>query len=273
MALCGSYAPLSIDAARAVSADRPAYYVLMELTSHATPTGMCWPGVQRLSALTHYSTGTVQAALGRLMTLDYIRFHVTVDPIRRKSLVTFQVSPYVMYIREELEKEALENWNQAKRGGVMSSLTKNIEPEPEPASANQNPNQLERTNSGLPEGDDAKTPQFAPKTGNTDEYSAIAPHSATAPATAPNGATSAYALNTDIPAAADGLAAWLAANFRTRHEQAVALVAAHGVAKVIAGIDAVRARPNVRKPFGLLKSLLEPSEPSPMEKAIRSKKR
>lgn len=258
MALCGSYAPLSIDAARAVSNDRPTLLVFFELTAHADPRGMCWPGIQRLAANTHYSIPAVQRALGRLGELDYVRFHVTVDPLRNKKQTTYQVSPYVMYVREELEAEAVALWETAKR--LISSVAKHIEPESEPAIQNQNQNQIEN--------------QQRTRKGSTRlDTGAKAHNSATAPQTTPQGAHSANALTNDIPLAAPALAAWLAANFGTRESQAAALVERHGVPKVFAGVQAVQAMPNVRKPYGKLVSLLEPKDLTPIEKELKERSR
>lgn len=264
-------APLSIDAARAVSVDRPTLLVFFELTAHADPRGMCWPGIQRLAANTHYSIPAVQRALGRLGELDYVRFHVTVDPLRNKKQTTYQVSPYVMYVREELEAEAVTLWESAKR--LISSVAKHIEPESEPAIQNQNQNQIEnqqRTRKGSTRLDTGAKAPTAPSNGAN---SAQAHNSATAPQTTPQGAHSANALTNDIPLAAPALAAWLAANFGTRESQAAALIDRHGVPKVFAGVQAVQAMPNVRKPYGKLVSLLEPKDLTPIEKALKERSR
>lgn len=274
MALCGSYAPLSIDAARAVITDRPVYLVLAELVAHADPRGICWPGLKRLAAMTHYSTGTVQKALQRLMELDYLRFHVTIDPLRRHKIVTYQVSPYVMYIREELESDVLALWGSAKKSvNAMSKLSVNVEPELEPAVGNQNQNQIENQTAprnGDTTGDDpwdmAKTSQDGAQDA---QNSPIGQDSAQAQKTAPEGAQA----QNDIPLAAAPLAAWLAVNFRTRPEQAAALIDAHGAAKVWNAIQSVRAMPSIKNPYGKLKRMLEPVELSPIEQAIRERSR
>lgn len=271
MALCGSYAPLSIDAARAVSNDRPTLLVFFELTAHADPRGMCWPGVQRLAANTHYSIPAVQRALGRLGELDYVRFHVTVDPLRNKKQTTYQVSPYVMYVREELEAEAVTLWESAKR--LISSVAKHIEPESEPAIQNQKQNQRENQQRPRKGSTRLDTGAKAPTAPSNGANSAQAHNSAIAPQTTPLGANSADAPTNDIPLAAAPLAAWLAVNFRTRESQAAALIDEHGAAKVWNAIQSVRAMPSIKNPYGKLKRMLEPVEISPIEQAIRERSR
>jgi len=112
---------------------RVCHFVLIELAFHADEHGLCYPGNQRLGTLTHYAPTSVDRALSILSNQSYIKKHTWRDPVSRRSMWSWQISPYVLYIRDENFTYADTIWT----GGINNLLTQNIQPE----STNQNHNQ------------------------------------------------------------------------------------------------------------------------------------
>jgi hypothetical protein len=135
----GSFAPLYIEPKQALARDRVTFFTLEALAWHCDSLGMCWPGVGRLGALVGYANGSIEDALAKLFELDYIRAHVTVSPGGRQR-ITWQLSPYVLWIVPDHIEAALAEWDAATLRDwhtVMRIESKESQPESLTSSKNQ----------------------------------------------------------------------------------------------------------------------------------------
>lgn len=112
--------------------------VLRRLAEHSDTYGMCWPGIRKIMERSHYSEGTVKRSLAMLAELDYIRIHVEHSRARRKAQVTWQISPLVLYVREDFLFYAHELWRDGEKYrnemfNEQPDSEPESEPEPEPA--------------------------------------------------------------------------------------------------------------------------------------------
>lgn len=116
--------------------------VLRAYVEHASEIGTCYPGVDRIMEKTHYSETTVKRALVVLGQLDYIRVHREYSRARRKNMDTYQISPYVMWIKPECIDEAVSLWNATSLCcNVIINGQPTTEPESEPSVKTSNSNQ------------------------------------------------------------------------------------------------------------------------------------
>lgn len=117
--------------------------VLRAYVEHASEIGTCYPGVDRIMEKTHYSETTVKRALVVLGELDYMRVHHEYVRARRKDMYTFQISPYVMWIKPECIDEAVSLWNSTslRCNVIINGQPAESESESEPSVKTSNKNQ------------------------------------------------------------------------------------------------------------------------------------
>lgn len=117
--------------------------VLRAYVEHASEIGTCYPGVDRIMEKTHYSETTVKRALVVLGELDYMRVHHEYVRARRKDMYTFQISPYVMWIKPECIDEAVSLWNSTslRCNVIINGQPAESESESEPSVKTSNNNQ------------------------------------------------------------------------------------------------------------------------------------
>jgi hypothetical protein len=99
---------------RAFGNDKIGHRLTFELGAHADALGMSFAGHSRLSGLVHCTRDSIHAKLIELSEMDYIRCHYTQTRTRAKAEITYQLSPYVLYIRDELLDEAWRLWKEGK---------------------------------------------------------------------------------------------------------------------------------------------------------------
>lgn len=117
--------------------------VLRSYAEHASNIGTCYPSVRRIMERTHYSETTVKRALVVLGELDYIRVHREYSAARRKTTDTYQISPFVLFIKPDHIEEAEMLW---KSTSLRCNEIIHEQPIPESRINNQNQNQLQLTN-------------------------------------------------------------------------------------------------------------------------------
>lgn len=123
-------------------------HMLKVFVQHADPFGLSYPGTDLITELTGIGTiKQINEILQWLVDGEYVKVWETWDRKRRKWDRDYQVSPLVMYIREELQGYCENVWvsgdrdldfeaDVIKRNGQPTS-----EPESEPTSVNQHQNQ------------------------------------------------------------------------------------------------------------------------------------
>jgi hypothetical protein len=125
---------------------RQAECVLNAMAEHCNPVGTCFVKVYRLMELTRYGEGTVRRSLLELSKLDYLREHSEYSVARQKELITWQISPRVVWISPGYIDMAEQLWTAAK---VAASLYRNEmfngQPESESLNQNQQPEPETRT--------------------------------------------------------------------------------------------------------------------------------
>lgn len=121
---------------------RQAEKVLRAYAQHASNIGTCYPGIDRMKECTHYSETTIKRCWKWLGELDFIRVHQEYSAARRKATETFQISPFVLFIRPEYIKEAEMLWMSTNL-----KLNEIIHGQPESVTriSNQNQNQNQST--------------------------------------------------------------------------------------------------------------------------------
>lgn len=150
----GSYAPLYIDKLRELGNDKIGFRLTWELGAHADPLGMSFAGHSRLASLCHCARETIHAKLIELSEMDYIRCHITESYTRARAEITYQLSPYVLFIRDELLEDAMKLWDDGKPYTEIHDVINYQQPafnQRKPASnqfENQRPNQTERPLNG-----------------------------------------------------------------------------------------------------------------------------
>ena len=91
-------------------------FLLKALTHHADAFGLCYPGNDRLQELTGIgSTLQLNEALQFLVDGEYIKMWETWNPRRKKWDTDYQISPAVMYIRDELMPYCETLWHTGQR--------------------------------------------------------------------------------------------------------------------------------------------------------------
>lgn len=91
-------------------------FLLKALTHHADAFGLCYPGNDRLQELTGIgSLLQLNEALQFLVDGEYIKMWESWNPRRRAWDRDYQISPAVMYIRDELMPYCITLWNTGDR--------------------------------------------------------------------------------------------------------------------------------------------------------------
>lgn len=127
-----SYAPLYTGIKRQLmqERDRVGYAVLDVLAQHCDPYGFCFPHPRTIAELAGYAEASVWKKLAELQERGWIICYQTWNPRRSRYEYDFQLSPDVLYIREDLLEEAWQRWE----AGLKQSVMKYHEPESEPDS-------------------------------------------------------------------------------------------------------------------------------------------
>lgn len=150
----GSYAPLYTEPKRALM-ELPKGRIIREVleacAEHANPLGMYYAGIRRLMEVACYGFGSVKHALEVLGAMDYLRMHVTYNPLKMRDEVIYQLSPWVLYVSSDHIERAIQLWNQAssysnERFNAQPESESRIRTRTEPDSLNQNQNQNQNQN-------------------------------------------------------------------------------------------------------------------------------
>lgn len=129
--------------------------LLMAIARYADRFGFAFPGRANLMARRRVSQAVYERRLAFLEDRGYVKMTEGEDPFRRQKLFLFQVSPRVLYVREELqqyceaifdgERErsyALENWfteNLLNGNDSLENHSRTNDSQPESFNQNQNP--------------------------------------------------------------------------------------------------------------------------------------
>lgn len=281
------FSPVYDHIKRQLIRDKPAYFVLDALASHADECGCCHPGVGLLAEETAYSDATVRDALLRLEAACLIRIDVTANERRKYPQVDYQIGPHVMFIGDDHQLRARRLWNAPRPLSHISEtldstlriddfVTKESQQESEQESKQESGTRARTTTTTKTSPSNAKTastrdgidhkPQREP---NTDENAEKAAQSAKT-ASARTETASADQENPPISAAppisprnGETDADTEAAISRVKNaapmlalKQARALIERYGVAKVDATL-AHLSKQKARNPAGLLKFYLD----------------
>jgi hypothetical protein len=151
---------------------RQAIAVFRAYARHAGSVGTCYPGLRRIMQLTHYSETTIRRALTLLFKHDYIRAHIEKSRARRREELTFQLSPYILWIAPGSIEDSLELWKDGlSHCNVIFNEQPESESESEPSSRtifkNQNQNQQQQQNSPSKTGPDKIIPISQPQSGHS----------------------------------------------------------------------------------------------------------
>ena len=153
-------------------------HLLKVFVQHADPFGLSYPGEDLLKDLTGIGT-TAQINENLLFLTDgeYLKVWETWNPRRRIWDYDYQVSPFVMYIREDLQGYAERLWITGERdyeleNGIVIKLNGQPSPEPEsePTSVTNNTNHhhhptnisAKRKGQGVGSGNDYETETAEP---------------------------------------------------------------------------------------------------------------
>lgn len=125
------------------------FFLLKAIAQHADEFGLCYPGPDRLKKLTGLGTDKeLNEALQFLVDGEYIKIWETYNPRRKVYDRDYQVSPFALYVREELQGYCEHIWETGERDFDKESaivIKRNGQPESEsesnqPESNNQNQN-------------------------------------------------------------------------------------------------------------------------------------
>jgi hypothetical protein len=106
--------------------DRVAKDVLESLAMCANPIGLCYPGIGYIADEIGAADSTVANALHRLEKMAYIRVYKTVNVLRGRSSIDYQISPYVLFISDGYIEQALALWHT----NIDNSESKESQPTP-----------------------------------------------------------------------------------------------------------------------------------------------
>lgn len=138
--------------------------LLMAIARHADPLGFCFPGKARLMKMRHIGQTLYDQRLAFLVKHRLVKFELVYDAFSRQRRPLFQVSPRVLYVREEFQEYLEKVFDGAEERNISLELwwTQNnfastdsqpeTEPETEPDTRtrrriqlqNQNHNQREK---------------------------------------------------------------------------------------------------------------------------------
>jgi hypothetical protein len=119
------------------------FHLLKVLCQHADCFGVSYPGPERITALTGIGTEKqINATLEWLVDGEYVRVHEEWNRRKRKWDREFQVSPFAMYIREELQGYAEKVWFSGERDFDFEEVVikRNGQPSPESESESSTDN-------------------------------------------------------------------------------------------------------------------------------------
>lgn len=119
--------------------------LLMAIARHADRLGFCWPGRSRLMALRHSGERKHDERMAWLQEGNYVRMVETWDYRRRQYQQDYQISPCVLYVREEFQDycERVFNGDQERDYTLENRLMQNFlslkdsQPESLPESENR----------------------------------------------------------------------------------------------------------------------------------------
>jgi len=122
--------------------------VLFAIAAHADPYGYCFPGIQRLAALTHFGPASVRRYIAALVQRGFIAYYEQHNLMRGQSEPNFVVSARVLHIRPELREEAGRKFAIARKIANMSqeAVVHYLQPDPnliQNQIQNQIPNQTQ----------------------------------------------------------------------------------------------------------------------------------
>lgn len=115
------------------------FFLLKAIVQHTDPFGLSYPGDDLLKELTGYGTQLqLNEALQFLVDGEYLKIWESWNPRRRAWERDFQVSPDVMYIREDLMPYCIRLWNTGERDfDAEKSIVIKLNGQPESESKNQ----------------------------------------------------------------------------------------------------------------------------------------
>jgi hypothetical protein len=115
------------------------FFLLKAIVQHTDPFGLSYPGDDLLKELTGYGSQLqLNEALQFLVDGEYIKIWESWNPRRRGYERDFQVSPVVMYIREDLMPYCIRLWNTGERDyEAEKSIVMKLNGQPESESKNQ----------------------------------------------------------------------------------------------------------------------------------------
>jgi len=115
------------------------FFLLKAIVQHTDPFGLSYPGDDLLKELTGYGSQLqLNEALQFLVDGEYIKIWESWNPRRRGYERDFQVSPEIMYIREDLMPYCIRLWNTGERDyEAEKSIVMKLNGQPESESKNQ----------------------------------------------------------------------------------------------------------------------------------------
>ncbi len=119
------------------------FHLLKVLCQHADCFGLSFPGPERITALTGLgTTRRINAMLEWLVDGEYVKIHEEWNRYKRSYDRIFQVSPFKMYIREELQGYAENVWFSGDRDFDFEVfvIKRNGQPSPETESESSTDN-------------------------------------------------------------------------------------------------------------------------------------
>lgn len=120
------------------------FHLLKVLCQHSDAFGLSFPGPERISALTGLGTEKrINAMLEWLVDGEYVKVHEEWNRRKRIWDREFQVSPFVMYIREDLQGYCEKVWHSGERDFDYEQdyvIKRNGQPSPESESESSSDN-------------------------------------------------------------------------------------------------------------------------------------
>lgn len=119
------------------------FHLLKVLCQHADCFGLSFPGPERITALTGLGTEKrINAMLEWLVDGEYVKIHEEWNRYKRMNDRIFQVSPFKMYIREELQEYCEKVWFLQDRDFDFEAfvIKRNGQPSPETESESSSDN-------------------------------------------------------------------------------------------------------------------------------------
>jgi hypothetical protein len=89
--------------------------LLQAIAQHADPFGFAFPGIKALKSLIRCSKATLDRLMTFLVEGEYIKVYETYNPRRGKTDTDFQISPCVLYVRDEIQAYCEALWMGQER--------------------------------------------------------------------------------------------------------------------------------------------------------------